>query len=189
MNDVGLGHVAPYTGIRVFIANRPPLDIYEHRDNLLPMESGEIAEIARLTGNHWRKIFNVYAKIMFALLSSRNSLSSNISTWQIYRDNILLQYKSHTALLFSKPELKFNVTEKGGSPSADTINIIMGKQYAASLDLDKEDNNELTIINSDFAISEKAKLIICPYFDYRQLSNIKIDHLIKLISKLSGESK
>ena len=189
MNDVGFGQVVPYTGIRVFIANRPPLDIYEQRDDLLPMEGGEISEIARLTGNHWRKIFNVYAKIMFTLLSSRNALSSDICTWQIYRDNILLQHNSHTALLFSKPELKLNRVAQDSSSSTGTINIVMGKQYAASLGLDREHDNELAIINSDFAINEKDKLIICPYFDYRQLSNIKIDHLIKLITKLSGELK
>lgn len=182
MNDVGLGHLVPERGIRVFIANRPPLDIYQQRNNLLLMECGEIDEIARLTGNHWRKIFNVYAKIMFALLSSNKCLTTDISSWQTYRDKILLQHNSATALLFSKPYIQLETDLK--SKQDNVVNIVMGKQYAASLGLDREHNKELIIIDNDFAISKSNNIIICPYFDYRQLSNIKIDHLIKLIKKM-----
>lgn len=182
MNNVGLGQLVPNDGIRVFIANRPPLDIYQQRNNLQPMELGEINEIARLTGNHWRKIFNVYAKIMFALLSPSNSLSSNISTWQLYRDNTLLQHNSATALLFSKPSVQLEASLN--PKKSKIVNLVMGKQHAASLGLDREHNTELVIIDNDFAISKLNNIIVCPYFDYRQLSNIKIDHLIKLINKM-----
>ena len=184
MNDVGLGHLVPEGGIRVFIANRPPLDIYQQRNNLLSMEFGEIDEIARLTGNHWRKIFNVYAKLMFALLSSNNCLANDISTWQIYRDKSLLQHNSATALLFSKPYFQIETASTAKQCKSNTVNIVMGKQYAASLGLDREHNKELIIIDNDFAISKSHNIIICPYFDYRQLSNIKIDHLVKLIKKM-----
>lgn len=186
MNDVGLGQVVLNGGIRVFIANRPPLDIYQKMDDCLPMVSGEIAEIAQLTGNHWRKIFNVYAKVMFALLGPCNQLPSDIDTWQGYRDKILLRDSSQTALLFSKPNLSALNLDQTQSIKPKTINLLMGKQYAASLGFDRDQNTELQIIDGDFAVVESKNLIICPYFDYRQLSNIKIERLIKLIHKLNG---
>ena len=64
-NAIGLG--VQEAALQVYIANRPPLPEYEMLSKLQPMQPGDIARIAAETGNHWRKIFNVYAKLVFAL--------------------------------------------------------------------------------------------------------------------------
>ena len=45
--------------------------------------------------------------------------------------------------------------------------------------------NDLFWLNEHFAISEQHKLIVCPYLDYRQLSNARIEQLIGLVQQLS----
>ena len=187
MNDIGLGHTATHDGICVYIANRPPLPEYQQLNDLIPLVNGDISDIARLTGNHWRKIFNVYAKLIFSLLTSDQKLPSTIDTWQNYRDNTLLQPGSGTALFFSSANFhqKPNVLFSEGN-ELENVSIIMGKQYAASLGFNRETNKALVQIDADFAICPDKKLIVCPYFDYRQLSNIKIERLVKLIQQLRG---
>jgi hypothetical protein len=60
------------------------------------------------------------------------------------------------------------------------VHIIMGKTYAKSLTLP----HLLTWLDHEFAINIHNKLVVCPYFDYRQLSNIKLMRLVKLIKQL-----
>lgn len=180
MNDVGLGQIVPNGGIRVFIANRPPLPVYESLNQLEPMIAGEISVIGQETGNHWRKIFNVYAKFLHGLLVSRDALPREISSWQQFRDHHLLQDGSKTALLFSCPV--FNGLDQPLHKA--NINIIMGKNYAAQLGFERVEGSELIVLDRDFAICPRRNLIVCPYFDYRQLSNIKIIRLIDLINKM-----
>jgi len=178
MNEVGLGVSCPQACIRVYIANRPPMAPYEHLEHVKALTQGEVQQIAQHTGNHWRKIFNVYAKFLFGLYSSQQTLVANLHNsqrWQDYRDDILLQVNSPSMLLFSPPRFK-------GSES--DIHIIMGKQYAAQLGFDRASSEELVILDGDFAIFKRKNLIICPYFDYRQLSNIKIERLIGLVQEL-----
>ncbi len=184
MNDVGLGQLVPNGGVRVFIANRPPLPIYESLNQLEPMMTGDISLIGQETGNHWRKIFNVYAKLLHGLLISREALPSDISSWQQFRDHHLLQGSSQTALLFSTPALS-NVNKPPSKPNIKTnINIIMGKNYAAQLGYERVEGSELIVLDRDFAICPIRNVIVCPYFDYRQLSNIKILKLIDLINQM-----
>ncbi len=178
MNEVGLGVSCSQACIRVYIANRPPMEPYEHLESVKVLTQGEVSQIAQHTGNHWRKIFNVYAKFLYGLYSTQQALVVNLhdtQRWQDYRDAILLQANSRSMLLFSAP--KFEKSESD-------IHIIMGKQYAAQLGFDRETSEELVILDGDFAICKHKKLIICPYFDYRQLSNIKIDRLIALVQEL-----
>jgi len=178
MNEVGLGASCGQACIRVYIANRPPMAPYEHLENVKALTQGEVSQIALHTGNHWRKIFNVYAKFLYGLYTSQQALLDSLhdsQRWQDYRDDILLQVNSCSMLLFSPPTFK-----KSGSD----IHIIMGKQYAAQLGFDREASEELVILDGDFAICKRKNLIICPYFDYRQLSNIKIDRLIELVHEL-----
>ncbi len=184
MNDVGLGQLVPNGGIRVFIANRPPLPVYESLNQLEPMIAGDISFIGQETGNHWRKIFNVYAKLFHGLLVSRDALLGDIASWQQFRDHHLLQGNSQTALLFSRPV--FNGVDKPihKTNTKANINIIMGKNYAAQLGFERVEGSELIILDRDFAICPRRNLIVCPYFDYRQLSNIKILKLIDLINQM-----
>ncbi len=181
MTDVGFGSKSDQACIHVYIANRPPMDQYQHLSTLQPLSHRDVFSIAQHTGNHWRKIFNVYAKFMYGLLLAAPSPfkainAKNIMRWQQYRDDLLLQASSDTTLLFSKPNFS-----KGHRSS---VHIIMGKTYAAQLGWDRESNKELIILDKDFAICPSKNLIICPYFDYRQLSNIKIEKLIEIIHKI-----
>lgn len=159
----GLGDSQPH--LSVYIANRPPLDEYQNLQTVRPLREGDVAAIAQQTGNHWRKIFNVYAKLGFALHDE------GYSSWQAYRDGFLLQAGSKQALLFSTPDL--------GKPG---LHLIMGKTYARNCSL----NAKLTALDSSFQINHDSRLLVVPYFDYRQLSNEKIVRLVVLIRDLGA---
>ncbi|WOH38666.1 hypothetical protein RI844_05465 [Thalassotalea fonticola] len=158
--------------IKVYIDNRPPLEQYQQLSKVVPIQAGEILEIGRLTGNHWRKIFNVYAKLCFELSPS------SFNTWQVLRDQQLLQKGSQQALLFN--QTSFHQYTK--QSSADDIHIIMGRTFASSLINNNQFSADLLWLNEEFAINKTFRLIVCPYFDYRQLSNIKISYLVTLIN-------
>ncbi len=166
-HPIGVGaYDAP---IKIYIANRPQLDDYPHLNDLHGLAIGEVSHITKNTSNHWRKVFNVYAKFLFDwyLLQGRKDLPS---TWQEYREQELFQAHSQEALLFSSPVLD--------KPNTD-IHIIAGKTYAASLKLPS-----LIWLDAYFAINKEHRLIVAPYPDYRQLSNLRIARLIKLMQEL-----
>ncbi len=163
-NSIGLG--SQTSRINLYITNRPPIDDYPEMNELRGLTMGELAHIVKHTSNHWRKVFNVYAKLLFDWyqLQDRNDLPD---TWQAYRDGELFQSHSREALLFSSPLL-----DKGNP----TIHIIAGKTYAVQLNLP-----QLIWLDSCFAINKELRLIVAPYPDYRQLSNERIARLIELI--------
>ena len=167
MNLIGLGN--PKAQLSVYIENIPPLEQYQNLKVCRPIQPGEIQMIAENTGNHWRKVFNVYAKLIFELYSSSEK------TWQQFREKELLQEHCNQKLLFnlSSEAILNNISSK-------SITIIMGKTYATKLGLSKCCH----WIAPEFAINVKKRIIICPYFDYRQLSNIKITKLCQLIKSL-----
>jgi len=188
---IGLGNSK--ASIRVYIENPPPLEQYQNLASCHPMQEGEIRTIAEFTGNHWRKIFNVYAKLIYQLAQSNpnnallNGPVANFYSWQDFREEQLLQLSSDQCLLFSKPECKVSSIYNTGCDNKTTkiVNIIMGRTYAKYL----ADNNYISIekftwLSPEFAINKENNVIICPYFDYRQLSNIKIETLAKLIISL-----
>lgn len=179
---VGLGHIDPKPGLNicVYIANRPPMEPYEGLDHLSPMKDGEIASIGAYTGNHWRKVFNVYAKLIyeFAQQAEREAGAkfayqkaikqiNKAASWQAYRDQTLLQRGSQTGLLFSSPEIN----------AEHTLHIIMGKAHGQALGFPVDPIHAISNEHSDFACYTQNGVIVCPYFDYRQLSNIKITAL------------
>ncbi|WP_411266875.1 DUF6942 family protein [Colwellia sp. C1TZA3] len=47
--------------------NCPPLPYYQNLTSVKALVADEIAHITDETGNHWRKTFNVYAKLLFEL--------------------------------------------------------------------------------------------------------------------------
>ena len=155
--------------IAIHIANRPNLDDYPTRCKLQPLASGEIQYISQQTSNHWRKIFNVSAKFLFELHSRQeaqhNQKVLRDASWQQFRDNSLFQAHSNEALLFSPPNLN----------SRDAIQIIAGKTYARELKL-----NNLIWLDDYFAVNLSDRVIVCPYLDYRQLSNARIERLVDL---------
>lgn len=156
--------------MRVYMANRPAIAWLQSDTGVLPMTPGDIASIGKECGNGWRKVFNVYAKLLFAVSRECISFAGSYSSWQAYRDNELLQANMSTALLFSEPTWSY--------PNA--VTIIMGRTYAKSLSLPKS----LIWLNDEFAVDKSTRTIVCPYFDYRQLSNIKIVYLVALIEEL-----
>ena len=147
----------------IYIENIPPLEQYLSLQKVTALHPHDIYNIGQQTGNHWRKIFNVYAKLVFEIGLCQHD------TWQNFRDKELLQKHSNESLIFSPPNFdKLNPTR---------IHIVMGRTYAKTLHID----TRCFWLSKDFAINEGKKLIISPYFDYRQLSNIKISQLAKLI--------
>lgn len=166
---IGLGNAK--ANIRIYIENTPPLPFYKALAEVQAMHLGEIKDIGENTGNHWRKIFNVMAKLIFELTPQ------HYQRWQDLRDEYLLQKTSNELLLFSTTLLDDSVLAK----QSKKIHIVMGKNYACKLGL----TNHVTWVNEFFAINKKHRLIICPYFDYRQLSNIKITQLATLIRSLN----
>ncbi len=169
----------------VYIANRPSMTEYRGLSNLRPLIKGEIDSINLACGNGWRKVFNVYAKVLYSLDQMNFTYSRAASTWQYYRDKHLLQTASKTALMFNPPELSStDVNPKG---RGEAIHIICGKTYAKSLIQQNKLHVELTWLDKEFAIDKKNNVIVCPYFDYRQLSNVKIEFLSELVNILSGK--
>lgn len=154
------------SSINFYIANRPPIDDYPALNELRGLADGELTHIVQHTSNHWRKAFNVYAKLLFDWyrLQNRKNLPD---TWQAYRDLELFQSHSHEALLFSSPQLDKN---------NHAIHIIAGKTYATFLNLPP-----LVWLDQYFAINKEFRLIVAPYPDYRQLSNERIARLIELM--------
>ncbi|WP_445768595.1 DUF6942 family protein [Rheinheimera sp.] len=158
--------------LRVYIANRPPMTEYAALAAVQPLHSGEIELINRACGNGWRKVFNVYAKLLFALDTQQFTFTQQASSWQQYRDQHLLQAASNTALLFSAPVL--HADQKA-------IHIIAGRTHTKAL-LDAGLPLQLNWLNHEFAIDQHHRVLVCPYFDYRQLNNEKLAQLAGLIT-------
>lgn len=184
---IGIGDVA--CQLAVYIGNVPPVEKYQQFETLVPAAKGDLAQLVHQTGNHWRKIINIYAKLGFLLNTA------GYSSWQAYRDGFLLCEGSQQALLFDKQIV---------TDPKNCISLICGKTHAQEL-LDEKglidggdfvdggelvDRNKfvgksaLRWIDADFAIDEGRRLIVCPYFDYRQLSNAKLDTLVDIVQPM-----
>ena len=173
MKDIGFGDND--FKFAVYIANRPNMLEYQDLNAVTSLVDGEISAINQSCGNGWRKVFNVYAKLLYTLDKEYFDFSKQAPTWQNYRDKYLLQAQNKTALLFSAPQLE---------PSQEIVHIICGKGHAKALISNGNLNTNLVWLNEEFAIDSQNKLIVCPYFDYRQLSNIKIERLAGLLRSL-----
>ena len=166
---VGFGN--KHFSIAFYIANRPDMDSYQNLNHLQSLHPGEIDQIVEETGNHWRKIFNVSAKFAFQYLSENSYEHELPQSWQAYRDSVLYQKQSTIALLFSPPQLTTD----------NVVHIVAGRTYARDLGL-----KDLIWLDEKFAINQSKRLIVCPYLDYRQLSNARIKQLSGLVSSLSS---
>ena len=178
MQNIGLG--CSEFSFAVYLANAPNMPEYQHINGVIPVINGEIDKIGVECGNGWRKIFNVYAKLLYALHPNDFAFLRSPPSWQAYRDRFLLQSGSENALLFTAPILDIN---------SQKIHIISGKTYAKHLLATGEIEVGLTWLDDEFAINEANRLIVCPYFDYRQLSNIKIEHLSVMLSQFKNKNK
>lgn len=158
--------------VAVYIEKRPPMPAWQQLDHLHAMQPGQINEINQACGNGWRKVFNVYSKVLFALPSEFYDFAKRAPDWQTFRDEQLLQAHSQTTLLFSPPILN----------KSKQLHIIAGRTYAKQLINNGLLDCQLTWLDDEFAINKSSKVIVCPYFDYRQLSNIKIARLSQLVA-------
>ena len=181
MKNIGLG-CTDFT-MAVYIANKPNMLEYQQLTCISPLTSNEIQAINQACGNGWRKVFNVYAKLLYALDKKSFDYSAKVATWQDYRDKYLLQRQSKTALLFSIPQLSLN-TENN-----EVVHIICGKGHAKELINKSKRVTNLVWLDDEFAIDSENRLIVCPYFDYRQLSNIKIERVAGLLQSLKTQEK
>jgi hypothetical protein len=173
MNNIGFGDND--FSFAVYIANKPNMLEYQSLREVTSLVEGEINAINQACGNGWRKVFNVYAKLLYSLDKKYYNFSTFAPTWQNYRDKHLLQAQSKTALLFSAPQL---------IPNKEVVHIICGKGHAKALINSGKLVDNLIWLDDEFAIDSENKLIVCPYFDYRQLSNIKIERLAGLLQSL-----
>lgn len=169
----------------VYIENKPVMPEYESLTQLKAIESEQIDDISKACGNGWRKVFNVYAKLLYALDKQYFEFSSLAPTWQSYRDNYLLQKGSGTALIFTPPQ--FDITAHSSSKSGEIhkiLHIICGRTYAKKLMEEGKLGTDFIWLDEEFAIDLSRRVIICPYFDYRQLSNHKIERLSMMLTGL-----
>lgn len=166
--DVGLGD--PQATLRVYLANRPSLEPFAYPGDVMPLADGDIAQINSHEGNHWRKIFNVFAKFLYEL---KFTGTEDFSRWQDYRDTLMLQPGSQVALCYGVPCYEAPCNE---APASQII--LMGKQFAEECGFFK--TNGAKWLYSRFAIND-AGVIVCPYFDYRQLSDERIRYLVSLL--------
>ena len=163
-SHIGLG--AADHRLAIYIANRPLNDHYPLLNYLQPLEQGELAHIVANNTNHWRKVFNVYAKFL-QTFSWPEKTANSTTSWQEYREKHLLRGHSQEALLFGPPDL-----------SESKYHVVAGKTYAAELDLPP-----LTWLDAHFAVNEEARLVVTPYLDYRQLSNERIERLCAILKR------
>lgn len=163
----------------VYLANRPAMAEYQQLDSVIALAAGDIDRIYRHCGNGWRKIFNVYAKLLFSLDKELFFYAKQASSWQEFRDKRLLQKHSNTALLFSPPQFDLPLAGVAGQPQHN-IHLIAGRTYAKQL-LAEGMQAQLHWLNEEFAIDPNRKLLVTPFFDYRQLNNEKIAYTAALL--------
>ncbi|WP_105169452.1 DUF6942 family protein [Pseudoalteromonas sp. T1lg23B] len=161
--------------IAIYVEHSPPMLEYQNLESVQPLSLGEIAMINQASGNGWRKIFNVYAKVLGQLNCSDHSFT-NYDSWQTYRDACLLQSHSQEALLFSVPDL---------AATQYRYHVIAGRIYAKRLFRDHIFTNSLVWLDEEFAVDHINRLVVCPFLDYRQLSNIKINKLCDILRELN----
>lgn len=127
--------------------------------NLAP---GELAEIVAVNSNHWRKVFNVYAKLLFALHPDSGR------DWQSVRDQKLFQKHQPHALKMA-----------GSALPGPGVTLITGKAYAESLLEHWPQDSGIDGVWID--VNEQR--LVCPYFDYRAFPNKRIEQVAELMRK------
>lgn len=168
------GFGAPQAQLTVYIENTPPLEQYQHLHHTESLTYQDILNINSQAGNGWRKVFNVYAKFLFELCPE---LADNNKTWQQFRESSLLQFNANHNLLMSLDANSFHQR----LVNSNAIRIITGKGYAERLGI----ATRCHWLTPYFAVDEAKHIIVCPYFDYRQLTNERITALCKLVRSLN----
>ena len=77
---IGLGEQA--FSVAVYVAKAPPMPYFATLHSVEPVINEQINTINQHCGNGWRKVFNVYAKVLFALPSEHYSFAKQAASWQ-----------------------------------------------------------------------------------------------------------
>jgi len=174
LNQRGFGD--EHAHFRVYLPAPPPMEAYQQLAGIQSLQAGDIDQIYRHCGNGWRKIFNVYAKLLFALPPTHFRITTAASSWQQFRDEQLLQNASNTALYFSAPQLRSD---------ENVIHLIAGRTLAKQM-LAQGMPAELQWLSAEFAVDPLRKVVVTPFFDYRQLNNEKIAISVQLLQLLAA---
>lgn len=163
---IGIGVQLPR--VVLHIANRPPLVDFEHEINR-SLQQAEAADIIKATGNHWRKVFSILAKISFALFDTQ------CKTWQEYRDTKLLTENGFEYVCFSPladTRSQLDLTNQ------TSVSILCGFSYAETqLDFSSLVSHQSV---EKLKWSEHQQCLVTPYFDWRQLNN----EMLKIVTNI-----
>lgn len=173
LGNIGFGD--SNANFRVYVAAPPPMPAYQHLGSIIPMQASDLQLIYLECGNGWRKIFNVYAKLLFTLPVEHFAFQSQAASWQQFRDEQLLQKHGNNALFFDAPKLGHS-----------GFHLIAGRTHAKQL-INQGLNAELHWLNAEFAVDPVHRLLVTPFFDYRQLNNEKIAVSAKLLQLMAKD--
>lgn len=137
-----------------------------------PLTKDWMEDINQIGGNNWRKIFNIYSKMCFQLIDLKGVDLGGVSTWQKYRDDLLLRSESGF-------QLQYLMGAEYDNLDQNALYLITGKKCAEELGV----KDQLHWLDNDFAQVLGKNMLVCPYFDYRQLSNKKLDTLCRLVAE------
>ncbi|MEH6625718.1 MAG: hypothetical protein V7739_04690 [Motiliproteus sp.] len=138
---------SPNPGLILYLPNPPIRPSIEQ-----PID---IPELIALNGNHWRKIFTIFAK-----------LGAPRADWRQYRDNDLLKRKE--AICFGDTLVHINARH-----------IVAGKASWERLGLDQIDFDSL---DDQQRVWKQGNVFLTPYPDYRQFPNELIEQLKPFLS-------
>ena len=141
---VSIEHLLGVQGADVvlYIANHPV-----RPKRRLDSEVLSIPELIAFNGNHWRKIFTIFSKLM-----------SPNENWREYRDSYLLTEKE--AICFT-----------GKLQKNAQVHIISGKSCWEWMGFDMD---EFTPLDPQQRLWVRGNILCSPYFDYRQFPNALI---------------
>lgn len=157
----GFGDHSPL--LVVCAPHTPPGRQADRLRGIQPLTGNDLNVLIQAGGNHWRKIVNLYAKLLHGLTPLEPD-------WQTCREQRLLQSGSACALVF----------EQKWIPEPGQLCIVMGQTYGRSLGWLA--NDQVLAAEHPFAQHPEQAVIVTPYFDYRQLSNARLASLIQFIA-------
>ncbi len=159
----------------LYTPHRPPLTRYQQLQGYQPAMPGECDQIIRETGNHWRKIFSIFAKLAQHLFYPNE-------TWQAVRDTHLLTAGSHTGLVFQ------NRLVSPLQNATTTLHIIGGQAFAESFEQTwRKPQRVAGNCKLQGSYEEEGAVYRTPYLDYRQFTNAMIADLLPELRAQIGE--
>ncbi|ABC28346.1 conserved hypothetical protein [Hahella chejuensis KCTC 2396] len=165
MHATGIGDSRPL--LILYTPHRPPMPQYEQMEGYRCGIPGETEVIIKETGNHWRKIFSIFAKITQGVLFPEED-------WRAVRDRRLFTEGGATALLFQQHLLE---TPTDHQPP---LHFIGGQQFAEGFSTLSQTPQAL---EEDGRILRAGNVYLTPYLDYRQFPNALIATLLADIAR------